>query len=288
MRRLLIAAASTLLAASVATAAPLTLGVRAGSSIPNLRDHGGNELSSGWSSRVAPYAAMFADWPIGGPFSLQAEIAYAPQGGKKNGLQPVTDPRITMLAGSTVYARFDDEARLDYIEVPLLLQYRLGGPHGHRLVAGPYVGFLVSAKQVTKGTSAIYADKAGTQPLPLPDVDLGSLKGYGADVPLLVGWESAGGLYTVYGGPRGGYEHASIETLTSEPRAVVLGGSALRLDVDRFHAGGVVGFATGFRHVHVALELGAAYQVASGSFAGTEATVRGLTLTPASAIWTTF
>ena len=50
----------------------------------------------------------------------------------------------------------------------------------------------------------------------------------------------------------------------------------------------MVGFATGFRHVHVALELGAAYQVASGSFAGTEATVRGLTLTPASAIWTTF
>lgn len=175
MRRLLIAAVSTLFTASLATAAPLSLGVRAGSSIPNLRDNGGNELSSGWSSRIAPYAAMFADWPLGGPFSLQAEIAYAPQGGKKNGLQPVTDPRITMLAGSTVYARFDDEARLDYIEVPLLLQYRLGGPHGQRIVAGPYVGFLVSAKQVTRGTSAIYADKAGTQPLPLPEVDLGAI-----------------------------------------------------------------------------------------------------------------
>lgn len=135
------------------------------------------------------------------------------------------------------------------------------------------------------GSAALYGRQQGT---PLPDVDLGALKGYGVDVPVLVGWESAGGLYSVYAGPRAGYEHAAIKTLSTEPRDVVLAGSALRLDVDRFYGGGVLGFATGFKHVHVALELGAAYQIASGSFAGTEATVRGLTLTPASAIWTTF
>lgn len=121
MRHLLIAAAAMMLAATVTAAAPLTLGVRAGSSIPNLRDRGGNELSSGGSSRVAPYAAMSAGWPLGGRLSLQAEVAYAAQGGQKNGLQPVTDPRVTLLAGSTVYARFDDDARLDDIEIPLPL-----------------------------------------------------------------------------------------------------------------------------------------------------------------------
>ncbi len=122
----------------------------------------------------------------------------------------------------------------------------------------------------------------------LPAVDLSAVKGYGADVPVLVGWESAGGLYTLYGGPRVGYEHVAIRTLTSEPRGVVLGGTAIELAADRFYGGGVAGFATGFRHIHVALELGAAYQVVNGSYNGTDATIRGLALTPASAIWTTF
>ena len=62
----------------------------------------------------------------------------------------------------------------------------------------------------------------------------------------------------------------------------------IRLAADRFFGGGVVGFATGFRHVHVGVELAAAYQVVSGTFNASEATVRGLTLTPASAVWTTF
>lgn len=134
-------------------------------------------------------------------------------------------------------------------------------------------------------STALYGRQQGTT---LANVDLGSLRGFGADVPLLAGWESAGGIYKVWAGPRAGYEHATVETLTSEPRDVVLGGSPIRLEVDRFHAGGVVGFATGFRHVHVALEIGAAYQVASGSYNATDVTVRGLTLTPATAVWTTF
>ncbi len=134
-------------------------------------------------------------------------------------------------------------------------------------------------------SAALTGRETGT---PLPNVDLQALRGYGADVPVLFGWESAGGIYTLYAGPRGGFEHVSIETRTSEPKAVVLGGAPLGLDVNRFHAGGVLGFATGFRHVHVALELGLAYQIVSGSYNETDVTVRGLTLTPASAIWFTF
>jgi hypothetical protein len=134
-------------------------------------------------------------------------------------------------------------------------------------------------------SAALYGRQQGTT---LANVDLGALRGYGADVPVLLGWESAGGLYKLYAGPRGGFEHVTIESVTSEPRDVVLGGAPIRLVADRFFGGGVVGFATGFRHVHVALELAAAYQVVSGTFNASEATVRGLTLTPASAVWTTF
>jgi len=47
--------------ATAASAAPLTLGVHAGSTIPNLRDNGGNEFSGGWSTRVGLLAGISAE-----------------------------------------------------------------------------------------------------------------------------------------------------------------------------------------------------------------------------------
>lgn len=135
------------------------------------------------------------------------------------------------------------------------------------------------------GSAALYGRQRGTD---LPNVDLGALHGYGADVPILLGWQSVGGLYTLWAGPRGGFEHIIIETLTSEPKDVTIGIAPARLVSTRWYAGGVVGAATGFRHVHVALEAGVTYQSVSGTYQGSSATVRGLTITPASALWWTF
>ncbi len=134
-------------------------------------------------------------------------------------------------------------------------------------------------------SAALYGRQHGSD---LPNVDLGALHGYGADVPLLAGWQSTGGLYMVWFGARAGVERDVVETLTSEPKEVTIGTPPIRLEATRLHAGPVLGAATGFRHVHVALELGAAYQSVSGSYNGNEVTVRGLTLTPASALWWTF
>jgi hypothetical protein len=122
----------------------------------------------------------------------------------------------------------------------------------------------------------------------LPNVDLASMRGYGGDIPLLVGWESAGGLYKLWGGARGGFERDVLETVTSEPKPVQLGNAPLRLEANRYWAGAVIGLATGFRHVHVALELSAAYQVVQGTYNETNVTVRGVTLAPATALWWTF
>ena len=54
-----------------------------------------------------------------------------------------------------------------------------------------------------------------------PDVDLTQAHGWGADVPVLVGYESDGGLYTVWIGARTGGEHVDIGTVSSVP----MGGS---------------------------------------------------------------
>lgn len=134
------------------------------------------------------------------------------------------------------------------------------------------------------GTALIYGREQGT---PLPNVALGALHGYGADLPVLVGYESDGGLYRLWAGVRGGFEHAVLSQLTSE-RTTPRGPSTFRLDATRFYGGALAGFAVGFNHVHVALELSAAYQSIDGSFGGNDVVVRGISLAPATALWWSF
>ena len=134
-------------------------------------------------------------------------------------------------------------------------------------------------------TAALYGRQAGSD---LPNVDLAALHGYGFDIPLLAGWESSGGIYKVWGGGRGGFEHDVIEQLRSEPNPAPLTAQPIHLDADRAWGGAVVGVATGFNHVHVALEFSAAYQVVNGNYNDNHVTVRGITLAPATALWWSF
>jgi hypothetical protein len=135
-------------------------------------------------------------------------------------------------------------------------------------------------------SAALYGRQSGGSDL--PNVDLGALHGYGGDIPLLVGWESVGGIYKLWGGVRGGFERDVVEALTSEPKAVTLGSAPLHLDANRYWGGAVVGMATGFRHLHVALEMSAAYQSVTGTYNENRVTVRGVTLAPATALWWSF
>jgi len=118
----------------------------------------------------------------------------------------------------------------------------------------------------------------------LPQVDLRAVHGYGADVPVIVGWQSAARLYMVWAGVRGGWDHVDIGSLSSDPSVKTV----TSLSADRFYGGGVVGMAAGFRHVHGALELDVAYQSIRGTFDATNVTVQGLSIAPAAALWVTF
>jgi hypothetical protein len=135
------------------------------------------------------------------------------------------------------------------------------------------------------GSSALYGRQSGG---PLYNVSLGQLHGWGADVPLLVGYESSGGLYQLWFGPRGGWEHVDISDVTTPPNNQPLGMAPVGLSATRFWGGGVLGFAIGFRHLHVAMELDAAYVTISGSYNATNVTVGGLSLAPAAALWWDF
>lgn len=123
----------------------------------------------------------------------------------------------------------------------------------------------------------------GSSTIKLPGVDIGSLRGFGFDVPVLAGWRSQSSLYQVWAGARGGWERYFIAPVTTEPNRAVPS-----LEADRVRVAGVIGVATGFGHVHVGLELEVGWQSVSGHLGATSASVDGVALTPASAVWWDF
>jgi hypothetical protein len=132
------------------------------------------------------------------------------------------------------------------------------------------------------GSAALYGHQDGGG---LPDLDLAAVHGWGADVPVLVGYESDGQLYMAWLGARAGWEHVDIGNLSSEPGGQPAGGNPIALSATRFWGGGLFGLAVGFRHVHVAMELDVSYAHIAGDFAQTHASVQGVTLAPATALW---
>lgn len=130
-------------------------------------------------------------------------------------------------------------------------------------------------------SAAFYGQQQGGD---LPGVDLAALRGYGADIPVLVGWHSENDLYMFWVGPRVGGERDTIAPRTSEPSNTVPGAGPLHLEATRLYGGGVLGVATGFSHVHVAFELDVTYQYVTGTFNGTDTHLSGVTFVPASAL----
>ena len=163
---------------SPSRAQQVALGVRGGISIPNLTASGSeqNPLNTGYSSRLGPEFGVFAEFKISDLFSIQPMIEYSSQGGKKNGFQafPVPPEMAALFPPGQLptylYANFNSEAKMNYLMIPVLAKF---GHSFHesplRIYGdlGPFVGFLLSAKQVTSGNSEIYLDPSGQQALPV-------------------------------------------------------------------------------------------------------------------------
>jgi Outer membrane protein beta-barrel domain len=155
------------------------LGVKGGISIPNLSAGGSNNnpLNTGYKSRLGPDLALFADFGISTNFSIEPMVEYSSQGGKKDGMQAFPTPDDLALyfqsqgqqAPPYVYANYKSEAKLNYLLIPILAKFGWNFHHSSPWTiyvdAGPLIGFLLSAKQVTSGSSNIYADPQGQQQL---------------------------------------------------------------------------------------------------------------------------
>jgi hypothetical protein len=139
------------------------LGLKGGVSFPNLSSGSKNQnpLANGYKSMVGGDFGLVAVFPINDWFSIQPEIDYSQQGGTHKGLQAIPNsyPPPTYL-----YANFKNVAHLNYLLVPIMARFdfKLGEKFKFFASAGGFAGFLLSAKQVSSGSSPIYYDQGGT------------------------------------------------------------------------------------------------------------------------------
>lgn len=145
----------------------VNIGGHAGLSIPNIRAGTTDILSQGFASRRGLFFGIFVETRVAPRVSLVVDVNYTSQGGKRDGVQPITmDVGLPPLPnGSYYYADYHNETILDYVEIPVQLRLRFGRGGGFFINAGPYVGFLVRATAVTSGSSAIYLDPGKSQPI---------------------------------------------------------------------------------------------------------------------------
>ncbi len=153
-------------------------GLKAGFGIPNLSAGSKTTpLSENYTSRYGFYGGFIGEMQVSKIFSLRGEINYSSQGGKRNGMQalPLT-PELQLLWDNLpegiphdnyMYADIKSEAIINYLEIPVLAKFtfEISSRIHFYMQGGPYMGILLNAKNVTKGSSSIFVDKAGTIPV---------------------------------------------------------------------------------------------------------------------------
>jgi hypothetical protein len=168
MKTMLLIAAFTSLAASsqVKAQSSFYLGIKGGLDIPKLQAGGGSPVSKGYSSITGPYFGVFADYGVCKHWSIQPELNYSVQGGQKNGQQAIPTAQFASYfppgyqLPEYFYANFSSKARMNYLELPILVKYKipLGASWKFEVNLGPYVGYLLNAKNITKDSSEVYED----------------------------------------------------------------------------------------------------------------------------------
>ena len=177
------------LSCSISFAQDVKFGIKGGLNLPNITAGGKNTpVSEGYKSRLAMGAGIFTELQLNQLVSFRLGVEYSGQGGKKDGMQAMPTQRLITEIGNSMgmmvseeqiaglmaiagslpqyyYSDIKNTTKFDYVMIPLLAQFGwdLGqSPWRVYVNAGPFVSFLVSGKQVSKGTSKMYSDASGS------------------------------------------------------------------------------------------------------------------------------
>ena len=194
MKKLLISTIVTVLTVCGLFAQDVKFGIRGGMNLPNIMAGGKNTpVSEGYKSRTAIGAGVFTELQFNPMISFRLGVEYSQMGGKKDGMQAMPTQRllteiVSGFAGLSglpqgmeeafgvmmmtmppyYYANMKNTTKFDYVMVPMMAQFGwdLGqSPWRVYVNAGPFVSFLLSGKQVSKGESRLYAAETGDRAL---------------------------------------------------------------------------------------------------------------------------
>jgi len=195
MKKILISTIITVLTTCGLYAQDVKFGIRGGLNLPNIMAGGKNTpVSEGYKSRSAAGAGIFTELQLNPMVSVRFGVEYSGMGGKKDGMQAMPFQRLITEAGSSLgimgmspeqevalgglmmwsaanpyyYANVDNTAKFNYVMIPLLAQFGWDvgtSPWRVYVNAGPFVSFLLSGKQVAKGTSKLFVNEAGSTTL---------------------------------------------------------------------------------------------------------------------------
>ncbi len=164
--------------------AQVKIGGKVGYSIGRITDNSDNIYTEDYESSSGVDIGVFVEYPVSELFSLQMEVLYTQRGGERIGLQPIPTAALSAFGSvdqlnymlslqgkdpvtdsNPMYGDFKNVSELNYIEIPVLGKLGWGDTWRWYVEAGPYIGFLVNAEQVTSGTSLITLDAEGRDPL---------------------------------------------------------------------------------------------------------------------------
>ena len=107
------------------TESKFSLGIFGGLNIPRLSDNSNNELSNNYSSRLGEGFGINGIYSLNSNFSIEADVLYSSEGGKRNGLQAIdaTAYNPALPVGTYFYADFKNESIINYLELPVMVKY---------------------------------------------------------------------------------------------------------------------------------------------------------------------
>ena len=194
MKRVLISATVSILTVCGLYAQDVKFGIRGGLNMSNMPVAKSTPASEDYKSRMAPAWGLFTEMQLNPMFSIRLGVEYNGLGGKKDGMQAMPTGRLVSEAGSNAglsgltpeqelalgglmmwsatnpyyYVNVNNTVKFDYVTLPLLAQFGWDvgtSPWRVYVNAGPFVSFILSVKQVSKGTSKMFADVTGTNTL---------------------------------------------------------------------------------------------------------------------------
>jgi len=155
-------------------------GLKAGLAIPNLTaGTKSTPLSENYSSKLGSYGGIVGELQTSKILSIRAEINYSSQGGKRDGMQalplpPALEqlwqmlPQFGITPDNYMYVDIKSKAILNYLEIPVMAKFTfsLGSRINFYMQAGPYMGIMLNAKNITSGSSSVYyKDSNGIFPI---------------------------------------------------------------------------------------------------------------------------